>query len=228
MTAVRVLVVEDDADIRWSLEIVLGRAGYTTIWATDGVEGLERFAGDRPDLVVLDVGLPLLDGWAVLERIRKVSDVPVLVLTARGLEGDKVRGLLSGADDYLTKPYGNDELVARVAALLRRKPPEVAETIYDDGRVRADFGTEKVHVDGRAVGLTVTELRLLAALVRQAGDVVTHDRLLEVVWREPPGADRGRIKFAVHALRQKCGWTDNATSPIESVRGFGYRYVPPA
>lgn len=226
MTAV--LVVEDDPDIWRSLEMLLGRAGYRALWATDGVEGLERFAEERPDLVVLDVALPRLDGWQVLERIRYLSDVPVLVLTARGLESDKVRGLLAGADDYLTEPYGNDELVARVGALLRRKPADTTDaTVYDDGRVQADFASEEVRVGGRRVELTTTELRLLATLVRHAGDVVPHARLLETVWRVPSGSDRSRIKFAVHGLRKKCGWDDLASSPLQTVRGFGYRYVRP-
>lgn len=224
--APRVLVIEDDPDIWRSLELLLEGAGYVPSWAADGLAGLDRFADDRPDVVVLDLGLPKLDGWAVLERLRHVSDVPVLLLTARSLEHDKVRGLLGGADDYLTKPYGNDELVARLGSLLRRKPPRhVDPTVFDDGRVRVDLAHGGVEVAGSPVALTPTELRLLAALVRHPGQVLTHDQLLELAWREAPGAGRGRIKFAVLGLRRKLGWTDAETSPIESVRGFGYRYV---
>ena len=229
MTSPRVLVIEDDADIWRSLEILLQRAGYTPSWAADGIEGLNRFADDRPDMVVLDIGLPRLDGWTVLERLRHVSDVPVLLLTARGLENDKVRGLLSGADDYLTKPYGNDELVARVGSLLRRKPPRPDNpSIYDDGLLRVDFAAGGVAVEGAPVALTPTEFRLLATLVRHAEQVLTHDQLLELAWHEVPGSGRGRIKFAVLGLRRKLGWADAARSPIESVRGFGYRYVSPS
>lgn len=224
----RVLVIEDDADIWRSLEILLQRAGYSPSWAVDGVEGLSRFADDRPDMVVLDLGLPRLDGWTVLERLRHMSDVPVLLLTARGLEGDKVRGLLAGADDYLTKPYGNDELVARIGSLMRRKPPQPDDTsVYDDGRLRVDFVGGGAEVAGTSVELTPTEFRLLSALVRHRDQVLTHDRLLELAWHEAPGSGRGRIKFAVLGLRRKLGWRDAATSPIESVRGFGYRYVAP-
>lgn len=225
--APRVLVIEDDPDIWRSLELLLQGAGFVPSWAADGLAGLDRFADDRPDMVVLDLGLPKLDGWTVLERLRHVSDVPVLLLTARGLEQDKVRGLLGGADDYLTKPYGNDELVARLGSLLRRKPPQHDPTVYDDGRVRVDLARGGVEVAGSPVPLTPTEFRLLAALVRHPGQVLTHDQLLELAWREAPGAGRGRIKFAILGLRRKLGWTDGETSPIESVRGFGYWYVAP-
>jgi DNA-binding response OmpR family regulator len=228
----RVLVIEDDPDIWRSLEIILGRAGYLPTWAADGLQGLRQFADEAPDIVVLDLGLPRLDGWTVLDRLRRLSDVPVLVLTARGLEQEKVRGLLAGADDYLTKPYGNDELVARVGMLLRRKPPQshdggvYDDGVYDDGRVRVGFGQGEVTVGGRQVELTATEFRLLAALVRHPGQVLSHDQLLDLVWREPAGAGHGRIKFAVLGVRRKCGWRGDG-SPIESARGFGYRYVPP-
>ena len=116
----RVLVIEDDADIALSIRTVLTRSGFDVTGAADGREGLRDFHAGRPDLVVLDIGLPTLDGWQVLERIRDMSDVPVLLLTAHGQESDKVRGLEGGADDYLTKPFGNRELAARVQALLRR------------------------------------------------------------------------------------------------------------
>jgi DNA-binding response OmpR family regulator len=228
MTGERVLVIEDDTDIWRSMEILLRRAGYAPYWAADGREGLRRFGADGPHLVILDLGLPQLNGWAVLDRIRAVSRVPVLVLTARDLESDKVRGLLGGADDYLTKPYGNDELVARVGALLRRSPATQGEPpIMDDGRIRIDLATLEVRVDGRAVSLTPTELGLLTALVRSAGAVLSPTQLLAQGWNDPSGRSPSRVKFAVLGLRRKLGWDDLTTSPIESVRGFGYRYRAP-
>jgi DNA-binding response OmpR family regulator len=228
VTGQRILVVEDDVDIWRSIEILLRRAGYSPYWAADGREGLQRFGTDEPHLVILDLGLPQVNGWAVLDRIRTVSRVPVLVLTARDLERDKVRGLLGGADDYLTKPFGNDELVARVGALLRRSPaPDDAPAVYDDGRIRIDFASLEVRVDGRAVDLTPTELRLLTALVRSPGRVMSPTQLLARGWNDSTGRSPGRVKFAVLGLRRKLGWDDLSTSPIESVRGFGYRYRPP-
>jgi DNA-binding response OmpR family regulator len=227
VTGERILVIEDDADIWRSLEILLRSAGYEPSWAADGREGLQRFGSERPHLVILDLSLPELNGWAVLERIRTVSQVPVMVLTARDLERDKVRGLLGGADDYLTKPFGNDELVARVGAVLRRAPArEDEDRVYDDGELRIEPGTREVRVDGRPVDLTPTELRLLTALVRNAGQVLSPSQLLAQGWNDSSGTSPGRVKFAVLGLRRKLGWDDLATSPIENVRGFGYRYRP--
>ena len=119
----RVLVIEDDPDIALGIKTVLGKSGFEVASCSDGRDGLRAFHGARPDLVILDIGLPEMDGWTVLERIRDLSEVPVLILTARSLEAEKVRGLRGGADDYLTKPFGNAEFVARVQALLRRQTP---------------------------------------------------------------------------------------------------------
>ena len=224
-----VLVVEDDRDIWRSLQVILGRAGYRLAWAMDGVEGLRLFHDHRPDLVVVDIGLPKVDGWVVLERIRQMSSVPVLLLTARGLEADKVRGLLGGADDYLTKPYSNDELVARVGRLFRRcRPGPEAPRVYHDGLLRIDFLEHSVEVEGRPVDLTPTEFRLLAVLVHHVDEVLSVPRLLELGWSDISGSGRGRVKFSVLSLRRKLGWGDVTTSPVETVRGFGYRYRPPA
>jgi DNA-binding response OmpR family regulator len=228
MSAARVLVVEDDADIGRSLEIILARAGYEVTVAVDGSDGLRRFNEEGHHLVVLDISLPILDGWAVLERIRSVSTTPILLLTARGLEADKVRGLLGGADDYLTKPYSNDELVARVVALLRRSPPADSEpTVYDDGRVRVDFIMQTCEVSGSPVRLTPTEFRLLTTLLRHPDEVLSRQRLLELSWHDPTARGSGRVKFTVLSLRRKLGWGDLGTSPLEAVRGFGYRYRSP-
>ena len=226
--ASRILVIEDDLDIWRTLEIVLGRAGYDPRSATDGAQGLRRFREDQPDLVLLDLNLPVLDGWSVLERIRDVSSVPVMVLTARGLETDKARGLLSGADDYLTKPFGSAELVARIGGLLRRTPRAGAgPRAYVDSRLYVDFESRDVVVDGRSVALTPTEFRLLALLVRHPGQVLSPLEILAQGWHDPSGIGTGRVKFTVLNLRRKLGWADVTVCPIENVRGFGYRYRAP-
>jgi DNA-binding response OmpR family regulator len=225
----RILVIEDDLDIWRTLEILLGRAGYDVLSATDGAEGLRRFRADEPDLVLLDLNLPVLDGWSVLERIRDVSTVPVMVLTARGLETDKARGLLSGADDYLTKPFGSAELMARISGLLRRAPRrDAGPRAYVDAQLRIDFESRDVVVDGGSVALTPTEFRLLALLVRHPGQVLSPLEILERGWHDPSGIGTGRVKFTVLNLRRKLGWADVAISPIETVRGFGYRYRAPS
>lgn len=222
----RLLVVEDDRDIALALRVLFRAAGYDVTEAPDGRTAMRAFHDHRPDLVVLDVGLPELDGWQVLERIRDQSDTPVLVLSARGEEADKVRGLRGGADDYLTKPFGNRELVARVQALLRRSggAPEGAD-VYDDGLLRLDPTTREVTVDGEAVRLTPTEFRLLATLVRHPGQVLTTGQLLVKAWDDPSGVGADRVKYVVRRLRKKAGWDE--TGPLECERTVGYRYRTP-
>lgn len=171
-----------------------------------------------------------MDGLAVLERIRDLSDVPVLLLTARDRDTDKVEGFSQGAEDYLTKPFSDTELVARVHALLRRAPTQRVEraSSYRDPRLEIDFTTHAVSVDGRTVELTPTDWRLLAALVRHHDQILSHDHLLEMVWNDPQRISPSRVKYAVLRLRQRLGWNDVTNSPIEAVRGFGYRYRTPA
>ncbi len=220
-----VLAIEDDADIRQLLRALLGREGYAVSEASSGREGLRAFHQARPDIVILDVGLPDLDGWQVLERIRDMSDAPVLVLTARSSERDKVRGLNGGADDYLTKPFSRVELLARLQAIRRRQASLANErTVFDDGVLRLDFTRQEVLVDGEAVALTPTEYRLLAALVRHAGQVLSADQLIELAWDDPSGLAPARVKYAVLRLRRKLGWDGPGRTPLETVRGFGYRY----
>jgi len=222
-----VLVVEDDPDITAALRIVLTRAGLGVLPAADGRSAMRVFHERSPDLVVLDIGLPEIDGWEVLARIRDASDVPVLLLSAYGTEEDKVRGLRGGADDYLTKPFSGRELLARVHALLRRAPhTEAIASPYDDGRLWLDPQTRQVRVDGRLVELTPTEFRLLAVLVRNAGQVLGTGQMLARVWDDPSGLAPDRVKYAVRRLRRKLGWDTVAGSPLESVRGIGYRYRP--
>jgi DNA-binding response OmpR family regulator len=228
----RVLVIEDDQDISLGIRTILSRHGLDVAGAPDGRQGLRAFHTARPDpfdLVVLDIGLPAMDGWAVLERIRDLSDVPVLILTAHGNEGDKVRGLHGGADDYLTKPFGNRELAARVEALLRRpRAQQPPAEVYDDGQLRVSLDRREVSVGGTPVALTPTEFRLLAALIRHPGQTLTPDQLLKLAWNDPLGVGPDRVKFGVMRLRRKLGQVPGQPgASIEAVRGFGYRYVPP-
>ena len=177
--------------------------------------------------MILDVTMPELDGWATLERIRDLSDVPVLMLTARGGELDTVRGLRSGADDYLSKPFGRQELLARVEALLRRAsgPPETQES-YTDKRVSIDFARREVTADGQPVQLTPLEFRMLATFVRHPNQVLSRDQLRELVWGDAAGMSRDQVKLYVGYLRRKLAAAGVPAESIETVRGFGYRYVP--
>ncbi|MBU6330582.1 MAG: response regulator transcription factor, partial [Acidobacteria bacterium] len=193
--------------------------------ALDGHIGLRLFHETHPDLVLLDIGLPGIDGWGVLERIRDISDVPVVILSARGLETEKVRGLQAGADDYITKPFGHQELVARIGAVLRRNSTAgFDQECYADCQLQIDVPRREVLVQGHPVDLTAGEFRLLHALTRHVGQVLSPEQLLELAWDDPTGIGASKVKFSILRLRRKLGSEDPATSPIESVRGFGYRY----
>jgi DNA-binding response OmpR family regulator len=227
MKEARILVIEDEEDIRNLVAELLARAGYRVDQAPDGRAGLRVLHASPPDLVLLDVTMPELDGWQTLERIRDLSDVPVLMLTARGTELERVRGLKAGADDYMTKPFGRQELVARVEALLRRAPArgEGAET-YADERVTIDFAQRSVTYEGRDVSLTPLEFKLLSVFVRHPRQVLSRDQLLELVWGDTYGVATDQVKLYVGYLRRKLDPDTPDRAPIETVRGFGYRYLP--
>ncbi|HKD33887.1 MAG TPA: response regulator transcription factor [Gaiellaceae bacterium] len=220
-----ILVVDDETDIRGLVHELLQRAGHDVIEAPDGNDALKRFYADKPDLVILDVQMPGLDGWGVLDRIRELSDVPVIMLTARAEELDKVRGLRAGADDYVTKPFGRQELLARVEAHLRRsRDRQEAPPQYADGFVQVDFPQRAVRAGGEDVSLTPLEFRLLSAFVRNPNQVLSHDQLVELAWGGAGSAERDQVKLYVGYLRRKLGEPSDGESPIETVRGFGYRY----
>ena len=221
----RILVVDDDPDIRELVRTLLERAGHEVAEAADGRAGLKELYATPADLVILDVTMPELDGWATLERIRDVSEVPVLMLTARADELERVRGLTGGADDYVAKPFGRQELVARVQALLRRSAtqPERSE-LYADDLLTIDFAQRAVKREGREVQLTPLEFKLLATFVRHPNQVLSRDQLLELVWDDPFGISPDQVKLYVGYLRRKLDPDAPDRAPIETVRGFGYRY----
>ena len=224
-----VLVVDDEPDIRYLVRELLERAGHDVVEAGDCTEALRIFFSSRPDLVVLDVSMPGLDGWGTLERIRDLSDVPVVMLTAQAQELAKVRGLRGGADDYITKPFGRQELLARVEANLRRqRSGSDAAPTYRDGFVTVDFAQRAVEAGGTALSLTPLEFRMLAAFVRNANQVLSHEQLLVLAWGDSRNVERDQVKLYVGYLRRKLGSPAGEESPIETVRGFGYRYRPPA
>jgi DNA-binding response OmpR family regulator len=222
----QVLVIEDDTAVMNLIGTVLRRHGFDVVLVGTGLAGLRHVHEHPPGIVVLDVGLPDLDGWQVLKQIRDVSEIPVLMLTGHAGEPDKVRGLRGGADDYLTKPFGIDEFTARIEALLRRGGRLSSETSdeFVDGALRVDFANRTVDMAGGNVAVTPIEFRLLSALVTHAGQVLSTDQLLRLAWDDGSGIGSDRVKFAMHRLRRKLGWEDLDYSPIEAVRGFGYRY----
>jgi DNA-binding response OmpR family regulator len=221
-----VLVIEDEVDVALGLKLLLERAGHRVRVAGDGREGLREFFRRPAELVVLDISMPVMDGWATLERLRDVSEAPVLMLTARGLVQERVRGLQAGADDYQTKPFSNQELLARVAALLRRAHSRQDEIeTYADEHLTMDMRNWEVAIDGRTVALTPLEFRLLRTFVTHSRQVLSHRQLLELAWGDAGAAETSTVKTYVRYLRRKLGWESGSHGPIESVRGVGYRYL---
>ena len=222
----KILLVEDEDGIREMMQYVLETEGYEVVAARNGSEGIKSFFNHRPSLVTLDLRMPVMDGWALLERIREVSHVPVIILTAMGQEQDAVRGLHSGADDYMVKPVRLKEFIARVESHLRKATPIVAiDDQYNDPILQVDFARHEVCLRGDKLDLTPQEFRLLATLVRHAGTVLSTDRLIDACWAEVGGPENVRVYIGY--LRRKL--QDDTTQPhlIQTVREFGYRYSPP-
>ena len=225
----RVLVVEDDPDIRAVVVLQLREQGYDVLITESGDEGLELALTSRPALVLLDLLLPGLDGYTVCREIRARSEVPVIVLSGRSREQDRVRALELGADVYLTKPVGPAELVAAVAAALRR--PELSghdeEPVLRVGELEIDLAGRRVHVSGRAVRLTPTEFSLLVELARHPGRVLTQQELLQRVWGPTYQGQSDYLYVYTHRLRQKLEADPDHPVYLVTEPGVGYALRPP-
>lgn len=223
----RILIVDDDVELVGLLEFALAGAGYEVVTAFDGARAIARFDSDAPDLVVLDVNLPRLDGFEVLASIRARSQVPVMMLTVRAEEADEVRGLDLGADDYLRKPFSPRALLARVRALLRRGG-EPDEPILAVGPVQLDATRGELRVEGGedVSRLSVLESRLLRLLLAHRGRPVDAARLIGFVWSDRDAADRDALKQLVHRLRRKLVIAGGNADWIESVPNAGYAFAP--
>jgi two-component system, OmpR family, KDP operon response regulator KdpE len=222
----KVLVVDDEPQIRRALRTSLGAHGHEVRTAPNGEEAIVAAAQEPLDLVFLDLGLPDLDGTEVIRRIRSFSDVPIIVLSVRDRQADKVDALDAGADDYVTKPFGVEEVLARLRAAIRRSQagePAPATLAFDD--VEVDLGRRLVSVRGEAVHLTKTEYALLEALVTNPGKLLTHQWLLRRVWGVGYGQESHYLRVYVRALRRKLG--DDASAPrlILTEPGVGYRWI---
>ncbi|MCE0487234.1 response regulator [Ornithinimicrobium sediminis] len=224
-----ILLVEDDPGIVSTLRVHLRARGYTIVTAEDGASGLRELTRAQPDLVLLDLGLPDLDGVDVLRRLRERSDAPVVVLTARQASQDKVEALDLGADDYVTKPFGMDELLARIRAALRR--PGVPDLDQDEPLVTPHFRLDfRAHTatrpDGTPLRLTPIEWRLVAELARHRGDVVSHPRLLRAAWGPAYGRESNYLRVYVNQLRRKLEPTPSDPVYLLTEPGIGYRLMP--
>ncbi|OAR26911.1 hypothetical protein A8W25_01045 [Streptomyces sp. ERV7] len=225
----RLLLIEDDQGVRYALRHALVQRGYHVEAQPDGTGGLREAYAQRPDLVLLDLGLPGMDGSEVLKRLRLVSDVPVIVVTARSDLRSRVHLLDSGADDYVVKPFSIEELVARIERVLHRQTSgRWTEEVYDDGTVRLDSVRREAQVAGTPLQLTGTEFRLFDLLVRNAGSVQPLDKLLARAWDTPTRSDTRKVKFMISRLRIKLDATPLGSASIVSARGVGYLYQQPS
>ena len=223
----KILVIDDDPSLVALLYHSLTEQGYEVYKAHDGQEGLRQIYNHQPDLIILDIIMPNLDGWQVCRRTREMSDVPIIMLTTRGKEEDIVRGLDCGADDYLSKPFSVTELLARVRAVLRRTalpPPSEEPVTYSDGYLTVNLTERRVVVRGEPVKLTPTEFRLLAHLVENAGRALTYGQLLEKVWGWEYRDDIDYVRIYIWHLRQRIEKDPSQPQYILTEYGVGYRF----
>jgi two-component system KDP operon response regulator KdpE len=224
----RILIIDDDLRLAEAVQIYLTKAGYEIIVAHNGREGMQHVYQQHPDLVVLDIMMPELDGWEVCARIREVANIPIVMLTARGQESDKVRGLKMGADDYLIKPFSLRELEARIGAVLRRTrlpAPVQGRELYADQELVIDSERLEVFVRGQLLALTATERRLLFLLAENAGRILPTARILEIIWGPEFIGQTEYIKLYIWRLRQKIEPQPDQPKYILTERGIGYRFA---
>src|SRR5688500_8258508 len=222
----KVLVVDDDHQIREALRRGLQARGYAVLTAGDGETALDVLSGASVDVIVLDLGLPGIDGHEVIRRHRSFSDVPVVVLSVREPQSEKVTALDAGADDYVVKPFGMDELLARMRAALRRARPEEARPKLRFSDLEIDLARQLVYLGGERVHLTPTEYKLLEALVTNAGKLLTHSWLLRRVWGPAYDRESHYVRVYVQQLRQKLGDDPGHPWYIITEPGLGYRWKP--
>ena len=219
-----ILLVEDDATLRHTLALNLRAEGHRVLEAEDGENGLAAARSETPDLVVLDVMLPRLDGLTVCRLLRRESAVPIILLTARGAEADKIIGLETGADDYIVKPFSLGEFLARVRAALRRGAAAPPADVLTSGDLRLDLAARRVARAGRAIALAPREFDLLALLMRHRGAVMSRDLLLARVWGDDFVGDARTVDVHIRWLRQKLEQDPSQPVLIQTVRGVGYRF----
>jgi two-component system, OmpR family, KDP operon response regulator KdpE len=227
MTSATVLVVDDEPQIRRVLRTTLSAQGYTIVEARNGQEALAKVRTERPDLVILDMNMPNMDGIEACREIRASSSVPVIMLTVRSAEKDKVRALDAGADDYVVKPFGIQELLARIRAALRRSPSEGAELAVSSKELSFDFERRVILVRDKPIHLTPKEFELLRELVINRGKPVSHRRLLQAVWGPDYGDETEALRVVVNQLRKKIESDPTKPKYLRTEHWVGYRFVLP-
>lgn len=225
--AEKILIIDDEETTLELIRLLLEHKGYEVIQATCADDGLRKAYRTQPDLVLLDIMMPDLDGWEVCRRLRELSEVPIIFMTALSEAKDIVKGLELGADDYITKPYDNDELIARIRANLRRAPKNevLEEIVFDGGRFRINFFNRDVFVDGERRSLTPKEFNLLSVLVRNPGRVITRQDLVNEAWGPEYDDAVDSLKLYIHYLRRKIERDVNHPHYILTSRGVGYRFA---
>ena len=225
----KILIIEDDPTLVRLLKINLEREGYQVDSAPDGLQGLQRAYAGKPELVIMDIMMPAMDGWGVCRRLREACDVPILMLTCLSNVEDKVKGLSLGADDYLPKPFDMEELLLRIEALLRRSrwQPYVAKpSSFDDGDLSVDLARREVRRRGEKVKLTPIEYRLLSCFIRNPGRALSNEYLLSQVWGPEYGEETHYVKIYIRRLRRKIEERPEAPQYVLTERGVGYRFAP--
>lgn len=224
MKSATILVVDDEPQIRRVLRATLTDRGYAVIEAREGEEALDKFRAQPPDLVLLDMNMPGMNGLEVCREIRAASDVPIIMLTVRNAEKDKVRALDAGADDYVVKPFGIQELLARIAAVLRRSTDEDLEGVYTSGGLTLDFAKRQVVVRGKETHLTPKEFDVLKHLAASHGKPVSHRRLLQAVWGPEYGDETESLRVVINQLRKKIEVDSAKPKYIQTEPWIGYRF----
>jgi two-component system, OmpR family, KDP operon response regulator KdpE len=220
----RILVVDDERSIRRYLRTSLSAKGHEVLEASTGEEALATASADKPDLIILDLGLPDLDGVEVTRRLRDWTQTPIIILSVRDREDDKVGALDAGADDYLTKPFGLSELMARIRVAMRHGVQKDPEPIFESGGLKVDLMKREVALDGQRIALTPTEYDLLRALVHSAGRVLTHNQLLRQVWGAAYEEEAHLLRVNVSNLRRKIETNPDRPTYILTEPGVGYRF----
>ena len=223
----KILLIDDDTEFSGLTETWLRNAGYEPLTAEDGAVGLRRVFNSRPDLVLLDINMPQLDGWEVCRQIRDMSDIPVIMVTVNRQKSDLLRGFSCGADDYVVKPFEFPELIARVDALLRRSGvPSRQEkpNTFHCGELDIDWRSHQVYIRGKQVKLTTTEFKLLSCLINNRNWIVSHEELLRKVWGPQYIGDKSFVKMYIRYLRQKIEREPSKPELILTERGVGYRF----